>query len=118
MKTAFISLGCDKNLSDSEHMLYTLGKAGIEITDDESDADVLIINTCCFIESALQESIDTILSVAQYKKAGHLKGIIVTGCMSSRYKEDIKKDLPEVDMIVSANDYDEIADAVFTVSGI
>lgn len=118
MKTAFISLGCDKNLSDSEHMLYTLGKAGIEITDDESDADVVIINTCCFIESALQESIDTILSVAQYKKAGHLKGIIVTGCMSSRYKEDIKKDLPEVDMIVSANDYDEIADAVFTVSGI
>lgn len=118
MKTAFISLGCDKNLSDSEHMLYSLGRAGIEITDDEGDADVVIINTCCFIESALQESIDTILSVAQYKKTGHLKGIIVTGCMSSRYEEDIKKDLPEVDMVVSANDYDKIADAVFLVSGV
>lgn len=118
MKTAFISLGCDKNLSDSEHMLYSLGRAGIEITDDEGDADVVIINTCCFIESALQESIDTILSVAQYKKTGHLKGIIVTGCMSSRYEEDIKKDLPEVDMVVSANDYDKIVDAVFLVSGV
>ena len=79
MKVAFVSLGCDKNLSDSEHMLYRLQKAGMELVADESDADVVIVNTCCFIESALQESIDTILVLAIYKTEGHLKGLLVAG---------------------------------------
>lgn len=112
MKVAFVSLGCDKNLSDSEHMLYRLQKAGMELVADESDADVVIVNTCCFIESALQESIDTILDLAKYKTEGHLKGLLVAGCMSERYAEEIQKDLPEVDGIIGTNSYDSIVEAV------
>ena len=107
MKVSFVSLGCDKNLSDSEHMLYRLQKAGIEITSEESEADVIVVNTCCFIESALQESIDTVLEMAKYKEEGNLKGLLIAGCMSERYRDEIEKDLPEVDGILGTNSYDE-----------
>ena len=112
MKIFFASLGCDKNLSDSEHMLYLLSKEGWEITSDESAADVIIINTCCFIESALQESINTVLSLAPLKTEGNCKALLVTGCMAERYKEQIRDELPEVDGILGTNSYDEIVEAV------
>ena len=112
MKVAFVSLGCDKNLSDSEHMLYRLQKAGMELVADEKDADVAVVNTCCFIESALQESIDTILEVAKYKTQGNLKGLLVAGCMSERYADEIKSDLPEVDGIIGTNSYDSVVEAI------
>lgn len=117
MKVSFVSLGCDKNLSDSEHMLYRLQKAGIEITSEESEADVIVVNTCCFIESALQESIDTVLEMAKYKEEGNLKGLLIAGCMSERYRDEIEKDLPEVDGILGTNSYDEIVTAVMNAGG-
>lgn len=112
MKVAFVSLGCDKNLSDSEHMLYRLKKAGMELVADEADADVIVVNTCCFISSALEESINAILEAARYKKEGHLSGLLVTGCMSERYEKEIRESLPEVDGIVGTNSYDSIVEAV------
>ena len=86
-KLFFISLGCDKNLVDAEYMLGLLAADGITITDDESEADVIIINTCCFIGDAKEESIQTILDMAEYKKSGSLKGLIVTGCLAQRYRK-------------------------------
>ena len=111
MRVAFVSLGCDKNLADSEHMLFLLKNNDMEITTEE-DADVIVINTCCFIQSSLEESIQTILDCARYKTEGHLKGLVVTGCMSGRYKEEIRRDIPEVDTIVGINSYDKIVRAV------
>ena len=110
MKVFFISLGCDKNLVDSEYMLGMLGEAGISVTDEETEADVIVINTCCFIGDAKEESIQTILEMAEYKKSGRLKGLIVTGCLAQRYREEIEAELPEVDaVVVSATfDYDAI----------
>lgn len=116
MKLFFISLGCDKNLVDSEHMLGLLdGEDGITITDDETQADIIIINTCCFIGDAKEESIKTILEMAEYKKQGTLKGLIVTGCLAERYRQEIKEELPEVDAVLGTNSYDSILEAVYRV---
>ncbi len=108
MKIHFVSLGCDKNLVDSEIMLGILKQAGHEITSEEESADVFVINTCGFIMDATKESIDTVLRLAEYKKEDPSKGLIVTGCMVKRYKEDILKELPEVDAIVGPKDYGAI----------
>lgn len=108
MKIAFISLGCDKNLVDSEVMLGLLNDYGCEITNDETDADVVIVNTCGFIQDAKQESIETILEMAELKKAGHLKALIVSGCLAQRYKSEIIEEIDEVDAIVGTTAYDEI----------
>ncbi len=112
MNVFFISLGCDKNLVDSEQMLGLLTSEGIAITDDETQADVIIVNTCCFIGDAKEESIKTILEMAEYKTNGKLRGLIVTGCLAERYKEEIKKELPEVDAVLGTNSYGSIVEAV------
>ncbi len=103
MNIYFISLGCDKNLVDSENMLGILHEAGHNITNDENEADIIIINTCCFINDAKQESIDTILEMAEYKKTGQIKALIVTGCLAQRYKDEILKEIPEVDAILGTS---------------
>ena len=112
MKLLFISLGCDKNLVDSEYMIGSLTSHGIMLTDDETEADVIIINSCCFIGDAKEESINTILEMAQQKKTGCCKSLIVTGCLAQRYQEEIKKEIPEVDAIIGTNSYDTIWEAV------
>lgn len=111
-KILFISLGCDKNLVDSEVMLGILADRGFEITDTEVDADIIIINTCCFINDAKEESINTILEMAEYKKTGPCKALIVTGCLAQRYKQEIVDEIPEVDAVIGTSKYDEIFDAV------
>lgn len=116
-KIFFQSLGCDKNLSDSEHMLSRLLKQGYSITDDETEADIIVVNTCCFIHDALQESIDTIIELGALKETGHLKTLVVAGCMAERYADEIKKSLPEVDAIVGTASYDKICEAIEGVSG-
>ncbi len=100
MKVLFISLGCDKNLVDSEVMLGELGQNGYSFTDDEAEADIVVVNTCCFINDAKEESIDTILEMAELRKAGSIRALIVTGCLAQRYKEEIQREIPEVDAIV------------------
>lgn len=112
MKLLFISLGCDKNLVDSEFMIGMLTKEGITLTDDENEADIIIINSCCFINDAKEESINTILEMAECKKNGNCKSLIVTGCLSQRYQEEIFKEIPEVDAILGTNSYDAIYEAV------
>ena len=111
-KILFISLGCDKNLVDSEVMLGILADRGFEMTDTEDDADIIIINTCCFINDAKEESINTILEMAEYKKSGPCKALIVTGCLAQRYKQEIVDEIPEVDAVIGTSKYDEIFDAV------
>lgn len=112
MKIMFISLGCDKNLVDTEEMLGILGTSGYEFTNDESQADVIVINSCCFINDAKEESINTILEMAEYKKNGKLKALVVTGCLAERYKDEIITEIPEVDAIVGTASYDKIADVI------
>lgn len=112
MKLLFISLGCDKNLVDSEDMLGVLTRAGHEIVDDENEAEAIIINTCCFIHDAKEESVETILEMAEYKKAGTCKVLIVTGCMAQRYKQEIIEEIPEVDAVLGTTSYGEILKAV------
>ena len=112
MKILFISLGCDKNLVDSEKMLALLSQKGFSITDDETEADVIVINTCCFINDAKEESIQSILEMAEYKKEGSCKALIVTGCLAQRYKQEIIDEIPEVDAIVGTASYDKIADVI------
>ena len=112
MKLLFVSLGCDKNLVDTEFMLGMLQADGIEITNDETEADIIIVNSCCFINDAKEESINTILEMAEYKKSGKLKVLIVTGCLAQRYQDEIKKEIPEVDAILGTNSYDDIVNAV------
>ena len=111
-KILFISLGCDKNLVDSEVMLGILADRGFEMTDTEDDADIIIINTCCFINDAKEESINTILEMAEYKKTGPCKALIVTGCLAQRYKQEIVDEIPEVDAVIGTSKYYEIFDAV------
>lgn len=108
----FISLGCDKNLVDSEMMLGLLSKKGYGFTDDEAEADIVVVNTCCFINDAKQESIDTILEMAELRKSGSVKTLVVTGCLAQRYREEIQKEIPEVDMIVGVSAIDEITRAL------
>ena len=112
MKILFISLGCDKNLVDSEVMLGLLEKRGYSMTDDEAEADIIIVNTCCFIGDAKEESVNTILDMSEYKKQGSCQALIVTGCMAQRYKKEIQEEIPEVDAILGTNSYDKILDAV------
>ncbi|MBS5151240.1 MAG: 30S ribosomal protein S12 methylthiotransferase RimO [Butyricicoccus pullicaecorum] len=117
MKIGLISLGCAKNLVDSEHMLARLREAGHEIVADMDDAEVGIVNTCGFIESAKTEAIETILETAQYKQNGKMQGLVVTGCLAQRYREEIETDLPEVDVICGTGSYENIVDAVQAAYG-
>ncbi len=112
MKLFFVSLGCDKNLVDSEVMLGYLREKNYEITNDETEADVIVINTCCFIHDAKEESINTILEMAEYKKEGNLKALIVTGCLAQRYHKEIREEIPEVDAIIGTTGYEAICDAI------
>jgi ribosomal protein S12 methylthiotransferase len=112
-----ISLGCPKNLVDSEVMLGLSQQAGHELTPDAADADVLIVNTCAFIDSAKQESIDTILEMARHKTDGHCKRLIVTGCMAERYRDELKQEIPEIDAVLGTGQVPEIVDAIGEVRG-
>ena len=112
MNILFISLGCDKNLVDSEVMLGLLDKKGYQIVDSEEDADIIVVNTCCFIHDAKEESIQTILEMAEYKKEGMLKALIVTGCLAQRYQQEIIDEIPEVDAVLGTTSYDHIVEAV------
>lgn len=114
MKLLHISLGCDKNLVDSEHMLAIMADAGYEITDDENEADVIVVNTCCFIHDAKQESIDTVLEMARLKD-NKLKALIVCGCLAQRYRDEIQKEIPEVDAVIGTTGWEQIADVIENV---
>lgn len=111
-RVLFVSLGCDKNLVDSEVMLGLLEDGGYQIVDDETEADVIVINTCCFIHDAKEESIQTILEMAEYKKTGNLKALIVTGCLAQRYYKEIGTELPEVDAVLGTTAYGRICDVI------
>ena len=115
MKIGFISLGCPKNQLDTEVMLHELASAGYEITPEESEADIVVINTCGFIESAKKEAIDNILDVAWLKKHHTLRGIIVTGCLAERYREEIFAEMPEVDALLGVGSIHNIVEAVKSV---
>lgn len=112
MKILFVSLGCDKNLVDTEVMLGLLAEKGYTFTDDEEQADIVVVNTCCFIGDAKEESIQNILSRAKRKESGQLKALIVSGCLAQRYQEEILKEIPEVDAILGTTAIDEIVDTV------
>ena len=112
MNLLFISLGCDKNLVDTEKMLGLLGAEGYSFVDDENEADVIVVNTCCFIGDAKEESVNTILEMAQLKETGRLKALIVTGCLAQRYKEEIRTEIPEVYAVLGTTAYEAVADAV------
>lgn len=112
MNIFFISLGCDKNLVDSEVMLGLIREKGFHLTNEEQEADIIVVNTCCFIGDAKEESINTILEMAEYKKTGNCKGLIVTGCLAQRYKNDIMKEIPEVDALLGTTSYDSIAEVI------
>ena len=112
MKILFVSLGCDKNLVDSEVMLGLLRERKYEITDDELQADVVVVNTCCFIHDAKEESITTILEMAELKRTANVKALIVTGCLAQRYQDEIRTEIPEVDAVLGTNSYEAICEAV------
>ena len=111
-KVGFVSLGCSKNLCDTEIMLRQLVDEGYEITPEETEADVVIVNTCAFIESAKKESIDNIIDLGWLKKHNGLKGIIVTGCLAERYRDQVTKELPEVDAVLGVGSIHRIGEAV------
>lgn len=108
----FISLGCDKNLVDTEVMLGELAGKGYSFTEEETEADIVVVNTCCFIRDAKEESIETILEMAELKKSGQVKAFLVTGCLAERYREEILKEIPEVDAVLGVADIHSIAQAV------
>ena len=110
-KVGFVSLGCPKNLVDSEVMMGILTRAGYEITPRASDADVLVVNTCSFIAPAQQESVQSILEMAEYKKFGRAQKLIVAGCMVERYRNDIREQIPEVDAVIGTGEVDKILEA-------
>ncbi|WP_455715543.1 30S ribosomal protein S12 methylthiotransferase RimO [Anaerosporobacter sp.] len=112
MHILFISLGCDKNLVDSEVMLGLINQKGYIMTNDENEADIIVVNTCCFINDAKEESINTILEMAELKKTANLKALIVTGCLAQRYKKEIKDEIPEVDAIVGTSSYENIVKVI------
>ena len=116
MNIFFVSLGCDKNLVDSENMLGILHRNGHRITQEEEKADIIIINTCCFIHDAKQESINTILEMAEYKKRGSCSALIVTGCLAERYKEEILTEIPEVDALLGTSSFTGILQVVEELS--
>lgn len=117
MNVLFVSLGCDKNLVDSEVMLGLLRDKGYSLTNEESEADIIVINTCCFIHDAKEESIQTILEMAEYKKLGRLQVLLVTGCLAERYKSEILEEIPEVDAVLGTTAIDKIAEAIEEVLG-
>ena len=112
MRILFVSLGCDKNLVDTEVMLGLLAQKGHQMVDSEEEADVIVVNTCCFIHDAKEESIQTIIEMAEYKKNGTLKVLIVTGCLAQRYKQEILDEIEEVDAVLGTTSYDKIVDAI------
>lgn len=112
MKLLFISLGCDKNLVDTEMMLGQLCEKGYEFTDDETEAEAVVVNTCCFINDAKEESINTLLEMAELRKSGKLQALIATGCLAERYREEIQKEIPEVDAILGTMAIDEVVQAL------
>ena len=112
MEILFISLGCDKNLADTELMLGILQKRGFGFTDDEEKADICIVNTCCFIGDAKEESINTLLEMGERRESGKLKALIATGCLSQRYQEEIQKEIPQVDALVGTASIEEIGDVL------
>src|SRR5262244_4257855 len=103
-----VSLGCPKNLVDSEVMMGTLARQGYELTTDSRAADVLVVNTCGFIDSARQESVETILEMAQLKQTGNLKRLIVAGCLVERYRDDLQREIPEIDACIGVNQLKQI----------
>ncbi len=112
MNILFVSLGCDKNLVDSEVMLGLLAQNGHQMVDSEEEADVIVVNTCCFINDAKEESIQTILEMAEYKKDGSIKALIVTGCLAQRYKQEIMDEIEEVDAVLGTTSYDKIVEVI------
>ena len=112
MKVLFIALGCDKNLVDAEVMLGLLASRGYEMTDFEEEADIIVVNTCCFVQDAKEESIEQILEMAKYKMEGNLKALIVTGCMAQRYEQEVMNEIPEVDAVIGTTSYDKILDVI------
>src|SRR5450759_1532678 len=108
LKVGFVSLGCPKNLVDSEVMMGQLVARGHELTAHPGEADVLVVNTCSFIDPAKKESVETILEMAEYKKSGRARKLIVAGCLVERYRDDIRRQIPEVDAIVGTNDLESI----------
>jgi len=112
MKILFVSLGCDKNLVDTEMMLGKLLVKGYEFTDDETEADIIVVNTCCFIGDAKEESINTLLEMAELRKSGEVKVLVAAGCLAQRYKEEIQTEIPEVDAIVGTTAIDSIVEAI------
>ena len=116
-KILFISLGCDKNLVDSERMLGYLEGEGYQFTDAEEEADVIVVNTCCFINDAKEESIETILEMARYRREGKCRALIVAGCLAQRYQKEIQEEIEEVDAVLGTTTYDAIAETVEQVLG-
>ena len=112
MKILFVSLGCDKNLVDSEMMLGMLAQRGHSFTDDEAEAEAVVVNTCCFIGDAKEESVNTLLQMAELKKEGQIQVLIAAGCLAQRYREEIQQEIPEVDEIIGTMAIDSIADAI------
>src|SRR5215813_3372115 len=111
-KVGFVSLGCPKNLVDSEVMLGTLARQGYSITSQKEDADVIVVNTCGFIDSAKKESIDTILEMAELKTQGNCKKLVVAGCLAERYRSEIRKEIPEIDFIFGPDELGRVLEAV------
>src|SRR5436190_16725150 len=114
MKIGMVSLGCPKNLVDSEVMLGLAQQSGHQLTRDAAEADVVIVNTCAFIDKAKQESIDTILEMAELKKTGSCKRLVVTGCMAERYRDELKAQIPEIDAVLGTGEVPQIVDAIGT----
>src|SRR5688572_14754151 len=112
MKIGMISLGCPKNLVDSEVMLGLAQQAGHELTREAAEADVLVVNTCAFIDKAKQESIDTILEMAEHKKTGNCRRLVVTGCMAERYRDELRAQIPEIDAVLGTGEVPEIVAAI------
>ncbi|MCL4852419.1 MAG: 30S ribosomal protein S12 methylthiotransferase RimO, partial [Bryobacteraceae bacterium] len=111
MKIGFVSLGCPKNLVDTEVMMGQLAARGHELSSDPAEAEAIVVNTCSFIDPAKQESVETILEMAGYKKTGRLRRLIVAGCLVERYRDDIRKDIPEVDAVIGTNELEGIVAA-------
>src|SRR3954465_13779251 len=118
MKVGFVSLGCPKNLVDGEVMLGYAQQAGHEITSDSADADVLVVNTCAFIDRAKQESIDAILEMAQQKRDGKCSRLVVTGCLAERYRDELKREIPEIDAVLGTGEVDHILSALGGQTGV
>lgn len=117
MKVFFVSLGCDKNTVDSEVMIGSLLDAGFELTYDENEADIAVVNTCCFINDAKEESINTIIELGELKETGNLKALIVAGCLGTRYTEDIHREMPEVDAILGIPDLEKLPEVISSITG-